>query len=221
MPAYTPKYQIPYPVASDPVNASVFQAMAERMEQTLTNAQMPKAEQNLQVVGPFVPAAFTERQNVTTTKLELCNVTIPDPGWRYRIIPFGRWQTWSSAGGTRPDIEVRVGTVTGQAVGFGLGSNAAAANQRGWVAIRLPISCWYRSRATTPSHSASMTSMTTKVNSQALKECVEDCMRSILLPLRAACTRLHKRAAEELVLPSAHPQKGSAIKQKTLISMQS
>ena len=129
MPAYTPKYQIPYPVASDPVNASVFQAMAERMEQTLTNAQMPKAEQNLQVVGPFVPAAFTERQNVTTTKLELCNVTIPDPGWRYRIIPFGRWQTWSSAGGTRPDIEVRVGTVTGQAVGFGLGSNAAAANQ--------------------------------------------------------------------------------------------
>lgn len=129
MVAYTPKYQIPYPENTDPVGAAVFRQMAERVEQTLTNAQMPKAEQNLQLVGPYVPSAFNERQNVTTTKLELCSVTIPDPGWRYRILPIGRWQTWAGGAGTRPDIEVRIGSTTGQQIGFGLGSTAVAANQ--------------------------------------------------------------------------------------------
>lgn len=122
MVAYTPKYQIPYPQNTDPVGAAVFQQMAERIEQTLTNAQMPKAEQNLQIVGPYAPTTYTTRTATTTTP-ELCNVTIPDPGWRYRLVVFGRWEARTQAAGSRPEVVVRIGSTTGTVVAVGWGAD--------------------------------------------------------------------------------------------------
>lgn len=123
MVAYTPKYQIPYPQNTDPVGAAVFQQMAERIEQTLTNAQMPKAEQNLQIVGPYAPTSGYQSRTATTTQVEVCNVTIPDPGWRYRLMVFGFWEARTQTAGSRPEIVVRSASATGPVVGVGWGAD--------------------------------------------------------------------------------------------------
>lgn len=125
MVAYTPKYQIPYPQNTDPVGAAVFQQMAERLEQTLANASMPKAEANLQIVGPYAPATYATRTSAGTWA-ELCNVTIPDPGWRYRLVVFGRWEARTHAAGSRPEVFVRIGSTTGAIVGVGWGADNTA-----------------------------------------------------------------------------------------------
>lgn len=71
--------------------------------------------------GYYTPASYgVERQNVTTRDAfkMTADITIADPGFRYKIVPFGYWEASASDPGHQgwPEIRVKVGT---EVIGWG------------------------------------------------------------------------------------------------------
>lgn len=134
MPSQTPRYGFPYPVAGDPITdgAETIQDLAETVEQRIYSGgggggngggdPVPAPG----IVAVHAPTSYST-QIVSGSDLGIvATVNINDPGMAYRLLPFGQFEAGHFNDATsKPVVYVRVGGVSGDEIGRGIGPNTS------------------------------------------------------------------------------------------------